>query len=714
MATTPRRTGSDATIPAPFSYAQAAKGLSSGPTSSAAASKPSSGSATPAKESQPSAAPAAAVMNWADDAEANDARSEKPSSTRESRVQPPPTAPKPVAAPQASTASIVSSPDIGASSASTVTKDDDVSSIPNTSSDSTWENKSQASTSVEKSESSEKSSEKGEKGKNKNAERTPAKPLQEAPIPVFNVWKQRAEEAKTKTTKPATVKPAPSAGLPNGSYQGAASSVNQSTAPSMVDGTDVKEKPSPQENKPKAREDEKIGETRKDSKPDFDSDRTKKSNKGRPQEKEAKSTAASLPLPPGRDEESWPTPEIAVDENRKKVQGKTEKGVQERKEGSSTKAGSKKEWVNMAITPNVIFNTPLPNSQSSRRGGRGARGGVQGGSRTGGFAASNPEKDGSASAALPNGDQPKRGRGEGFAREASPKGKRLTSPGSLPSKDKAATINGEKTSKNSTADAEVSSRRASVLTESNGGSQFAGQNNTFPRQYPSGRPNKGRRGDFSGPERRRDGDSVSPTKENAFNDRRTSSATQTDGKRTKGPPRARYSHRVVPEDSERRGPNSTGDQASYQSKRGSNDRQFGSFSSRDRNRGGGRGGRGNYQNGHQFANGHMPAPKSSTVPGPLSPTAFNPDQNAFFPSNSGRYRNGPRSQSVTTENMYRAPGQYGGPQQMPPINTYMGNMYDYQMMQPMSAVPYGPFGVDHYTLLAMVTTQLYEDHSPVT
>jgi la-related protein 1 len=63
---------------------------------------------------------------------------------------------------------------------------------------------------------------------------------------------------------------------------------------------------------------------------------------------------------------------------------------------------------------------------------------------------------------------------------------------------------------------------------------------------------------------------------------------------------------------------------------------------------------------------------------------------------------------VATESMYRAPGNYHGAHpQVPPIHTYVGNMYDYPMVQPMSAVPYSPYGMDHYTLFSMVTTQLY-------
>jgi la-related protein 1 len=267
-------------------------------------------------------------------------------------------------------------------------------------------------------------------------------------------------------------------------------------------------------------------------------------------------------------------------------------------------------------------------------------------------------------------------------------------------------VNGEKPSKAVTSEAEAPSRRTSVIPESNG--QVPGQSNTFPRQYAP-RAGKGRRGDFNGQDRRKDSESVSPTKENGVHHERGASiATQTEGKRpTRVTNLAHRSPSLALEDGERRASNLADGQQPHQSKRGSNDRQFGSFG-RDRNRGGARGGRGNHQNGHQYTNGHMPPMKnSSAFSGPLSPTSFNQDPNAYFSPPSGRFRNGPRSQSVA-ENMYRMPGPYNGPQQVPPIQTYAPGMYDFQAAQPMSAVPYGTYGMDQFTLFSMVSTQLYE------
>ncbi|KAF1968372.1 hypothetical protein BU23DRAFT_480636 [Bimuria novae-zelandiae CBS 107.79] len=665
-ATTTSRTSSNAAS-VPFSYAQAAKGKSAVPGSSVSKAS-SSGAITPAKDAQPTSTTAAAVMNWAEDAQANDPRSEKPSSTREPRTQ----HVKSSTVPSELTATALSSPEMGASTASTVTKDDDVSSVPNTSSDSTWENKSQASTSVDKStEPSEKSS---QKGKGKKREQPPAKPLQEAPVPVVNIWQQRAESRQ----KP--VKTAAAASLPNGTL---AKQVKE------ADNVDVKGRAASTESKPRGAEEEKGDVARQESRNETDADKNKKYVKGRPQEKEMREPANLFILPLDRDQESWPTMDAAIDEDRKKAQVKSEKTDKERKDSVGAKTGGKgQHWVKVPYVPSPIFNTPLP-STGARRGGRGAaRGGAQSGGRAG-FSANGPEKDTSSSASIPNGDQPRRGRLDTPIREASPRGKRTASSGSLATKDKPAQPNGEKLAKSAQTDVDSQSREPSILTETPSNVSGSGQRNIFPRQYPSNRSNKGRRGDWSGPDRRKDGDNYSPTKENGFSNERTSS-TQMD----------------APEDGERRTSTYVEGQAPHQSKRGSNDR-FGGYSSRER-RGGGRGGRGgNFSNGHQFANGHISSTKqSSTYPGPMSPTAFNPEQTPYFPQ--ARYRNGPRSQSVTTDSMYRMSGQYGGPQQIPPINTYMGgNGFDYPMMQhPMSAVPFGQYGMDHLALFSMVTTQL--------
>lgn len=625
---------------ATFSYAQAAKGISS-PVS---VSKPTSGSATPAKDDA-SKAPTtsiAQVNSWADDAE-TESSTEQPTTNGEPRITTPKST-KPAESLEASTT------DIDSLSASTATKDDDASSQPNNSSESTWDNKSQASTSVEKTvepvqKTSEKPerSEKGRKGKKGDKgekkepekEKEPPKPLKEAPLPSVNIWQQRADQQKSQ------VKPV------------VAPVVNGATKKSSPEG-----RPSTAENKPKAREEDK-GTLRKDTRGDVE----KKSAKGKPYDKDGKPSSSAMPLPPNQDQESWPTPETAVDEDRKKAQEKNEK---ERKDSAPNGATGKQEWVKVPYTPSVVFNTPLPNAANSRRGGRpGGRGGAQSGGRPAGFGTNgvvSPEKDATTADALSNGEHPKR-EANGVAGDASPKSKRAGSAASPTLKEQVPEVNGEKTAKGPGAAPfePEAPKRASTTEVSN-------QNVSFPRQYP-GRPGKGRRGDFNGSERKRDGD-ASPTKD----------ATQTDGS-----------------ENERRpfdGPNGVhSKQNRYNSYAGQ----------RDRPRGGGRGGRGGFSNGTQFVNGHAQQASGSFSVNSGSPTTFSPGNNTFFTASQGKFgRNGQRSHSVAEP--YRYNPAFQGAQQMPSLNTY--NMYDYNMFAPLSAMPYSPYGVDQFALFQMITTQV--------
>lgn len=634
---------------ATFSYAQAAKGISPAP-----ASKPASGSATPAKDmaSTPPPTALASVRSWADDAE-HEPTTDNPTTERENESQ---MSSKPAKSLQSVETSSVSSPDLGALSASTVTKDDDVSSQPIASSESTWDNKSQASTSVDKTaEPAEKTSEKVKKGKN-----TVVKPLQEAPLPTVNIWKLRADEQKAKVTK--TSPPAT-----NGQSQG--SSTKKSSS-------DAKESSAAGDGKYKVREEDKAVQGRKDGRTEAES---KKGVKGRPLDKDTKSASTVLPPPPNRDQESWPTPETAVDEDRKKSQGKGERIEKERKDGATAGTHGKHEWVKVPYTPSVVFNTPLPNAAGSRRGGRpGGRGGAQNGGRPTNFgsnSAGQHEKDGSASTLALNGDQTQRERAEGETPgDASPKARRTGSAVSPTLKDQVPVSSGEKASNSSNPGSSEAGAPgiSSVKDESQGPTHSNGHSRQF-----SNKPYKSRRGEFSGAgERRREG-AASPPKDNASDDRRVAAEGSGEGERR----------------GFQDGPNG------HSSKHG----RYGAYSGgRERTRGSGRGARGSYSNGHQFANGHsQPAQSSSSFPlGPRSPTTFNPEN--FFSAPQGKYRNSHRSQSMTTD-PFRYPAFQPGPL-IPPMPY---NPYDYGMMQPMSALAYNPYSMDQYALFAMITTQVY-------
>lgn len=629
-----------------FSYAQAAKGIST----PASASKSASGAATPAKEATTLASTSmAAARSWAEDvetdtlpeeaattAESCPARSER-SSSNAARVS------------RSVDASSVSSPDLGASSSSTVTKDDDVSSIPNTSSESTWDNKSQASTSVDKSaEPVEKTSEKVKKGKN-----TVVKPLLDAPVPTVNIWKLRADEQKAKVPKPA----------PQAATNGLSSKKLDASIAGKTFHNDS--------TKSKGRDDGAHG--RKDARGDTD---IRKSVKGRVSEKEPKQAAASLPPPPHRDQESWPTPELVVDDDRKKAQQKGDKNDKERKEGAPS---GKHEWVKVPYTPSVVFNTPLPNAANTRRGGRsGGRGGAQTGSRATGSGQNGigqPDRDGSESESALNGDVATRERPTGTSsQDASPKARR--SPG-----DESALVTEDVSTKNVATTGIESEGPASRPSE---GSQAPNHNGSYPRQYPN-RSSKSRRGDFSGPSERKRDDATSPTKDYHGDDHRVSTASQTEGSG----------------DGDRRIPTFQDGSNGHHAKQG----RYNSFSGRERGRGGNRGSRASYSNGHQFSNGHASMQASSTFPvGPRSPTTFHPENNNFFSSSQSKFnRNAHRSQSVAGADAYRFPAFQNGPP-APPLQPY--NMYDYGMMQPITPVPYSPYGVVQFALFSMITTQV--------
>ncbi|KAJ6259094.1 hypothetical protein Dda_5991 [Drechslerella dactyloides] len=93
------------------------------------------------------------------------------------------------------------------------------------------------------------------------------------------------------------------------------------------------------------------------------------------------------PAPPSMSDKSlWPTPEVAQDEEKREKREKEEK-EKEREKPTTGARPPKGQWVAMAVTPNIIYDTPLPTRGSrGQRGGRTDRGGRtgQGSTRPGG------------------------------------------------------------------------------------------------------------------------------------------------------------------------------------------------------------------------------------------------------------------------------------------------------------------------------------------
>jgi la-related protein 1 len=190
-----------------FSYAQAAKGLSTPP-----AQPPPKSSldqpqtvTTPAEE--PSSTPATVSQNTTSSSTEAELHGEV------ATVEPALDA-EPKSSNLPATKNIVSgtsSPSVGTASTSTIPKEDDVSFTPNGSSESTWDKQSQASVAIEKpSAGGEIKKEASSDSPAAEKVAPPANELKAAPIPTVNVWQVRreAQEAKAKATAVA-MKPVP-------------------------------------------------------------------------------------------------------------------------------------------------------------------------------------------------------------------------------------------------------------------------------------------------------------------------------------------------------------------------------------------------------------------------------------------------------------------------------------------------------------------------
>ena len=130
------------------------------------------------------------------------------------------------------------------------------------------------------------------------------------------------------------------------------------------------------------------------------------------------------PPPPPGDAVSWPTPDNAIEDDRKKSQERPEK-----EKALAAKPHGRKEWQQMPFVPTVAFNTPLP---QARRGGRPAGGTRDGGRGRNGAAAEKSTSTG----ASPTGqtpavmeERPKASAGLIGANTGSQKAKRASSAG---------------------------------------------------------------------------------------------------------------------------------------------------------------------------------------------------------------------------------------------------------------------------------------------
>lgn len=386
-----------------FSYAQAAKGRSpSGPPSVSMEKAPKGEQDT--RSVNPSTADnqdtALAAGSFSTKRAASEGHRSRNSSTTvtaetippfqgntESSTTEPATTPATQASEQSQVAvSTPSSPEFGITSTSTIPKDDDLFSNANASSDSTWEKLSQGS------QNGSKSNEKIDTEKEPTVSGswdadTPALPvppaLKEAPPPTVNIWKQRIDAKAAK-------QPASTSSSNPSSQMTATDNVNRASKPFDIGAESRKHDNKKQVKRAQGGNDDKPATAgAKDAMKPMDGkgNAAEASEPGQPKHLRAANVDRSVPgsiapppPPPAGDAQSWPTPDSAVDEERRKAQERAEKGDKDK--STMTKSHGKEKWMPVPYVPSYVPSTPLPNI---RRGARAPRGGRDSLPRGGGF-----------------------------------------------------------------------------------------------------------------------------------------------------------------------------------------------------------------------------------------------------------------------------------------------------------------------------------------
>lgn len=370
-----------------FSYAQAAKGKSAAPSTSllndketATAENDTKDDATsPNKDNTTNSSESPTKRNLSD---VNVAHGEMLERATEQQQAPPSeplngtkaessSIPEPDATESQKPNSTPSSPDFGATSTSTLPKEEEMFSTGNGSSDSTWDKQSQAS------QNGNKNPEKPEIDKNSPStvawdEESPASiSLKEAPPPPLNIWQQRKEAQEAKTKPKSTIPPQISnsyrasngVGITNGINKSIDTSAEHKKQDAKKKGKISVEEKSAQDHSKgpvkdgKARNGEEGTEIHNET--HFNATLTPSTSAKSP------STSIAPPPPPPGDAVSWPTPESAVGEEKKKSLERADKV--EKEEPQAPKTNGKKGWTHVPFVPTAVFNTPLP---PARRGGR--------------------------------------------------------------------------------------------------------------------------------------------------------------------------------------------------------------------------------------------------------------------------------------------------------------------------------------------------------
>lgn len=206
-----------------------------------------------------------------------------------------------------------------------------------------------------KTKSSEKTpSEQPAADKEQEAEPEPPKiELSEAPIPSVNIWQQRIEAQQAKVKNPST-----------DSAEDASNAQSAGSAAKSVEDISVAV-PSRESSANGVKPHRKAGDA---SRPERNASRG-----ARLAEKEARDGKTEAP-PAVTDAASWPTPETAIKEEKKKPTDKADRSDKDAQEDANqSKPRSKEKWVAYDYVPTVNFETQLPQMRSSKPRG-GARG----------------------------------------------------------------------------------------------------------------------------------------------------------------------------------------------------------------------------------------------------------------------------------------------------------------------------------------------------
>ncbi|KAJ5951207.1 Winged helix-turn-helix transcription repressor DNA-binding [Penicillium vulpinum] len=208
------------------------------------------------------------------------------------------------------------------------TKEDD-SNTPNGNVDATAEKQAPSEGQTEKAEGA---ADKSEKSEDSEKPASPPKELKAAPLPSVNIWQQRreAQDAKVKTVPKSA----------------SSSKAAPTKTASTVDET---------------AQDSKAGSKKKGADGAQESAKDRKKTDGK----------ARDAVPSVEDATAWPTPQVAIGEEKKKAQEKTDKSPVIRPHG-------KEKWTPVPYVPTAVFNTPLPSA-----GGRGGRRATRGGRDSG-------------------------------------------------------------------------------------------------------------------------------------------------------------------------------------------------------------------------------------------------------------------------------------------------------------------------------------------